>query len=32
MSLALIAGLIVLAVWFVETLVFIASYKHSINS
>jgi hypothetical protein len=32
MSLALIAGLSVLAVWFVETLVFLASYRHSLSS
>jgi hypothetical protein len=32
MSLWLIAGLIVLAIWAVETIVFLAGYKHSLNS
>ena len=32
MSLVLIAGLIVLAVWLVETIVFLAGYKHSVSS
>jgi hypothetical protein len=32
MSTTLIVGLILLAVWFVETIVILASYKHSISS
>ena len=32
MSSILIAGLIMLAVWLVEAIVFLASYKHSLGS